>query len=158
MPFAIEAPQRTDVFMMIHLDWPLVVFFGYSGNIRESAFAAHVCRMVSGSSSTLPGASRACFRWQGLVHELTPLIDEVGYRCGGCGRVQTFMKVCGNCRFVRYCSEACQRRCWRAHRRSCHATRRVYDRSRRRNRPNYYGYMSGYEFHKWFHCLHATDA
>ena len=156
MPFAIEAPQRTYVFIMFHLlgcTPPFVHLLCYSGDIQDSDFAEHICRMASESPSTLPHSSGTCFSWRGFVHELTPLI-EVGYRCGGCGRVQTFMKVCGNCRFARYCSEACQRRCWRAHHRhSCRAIRRVHDRSRRRMRPNYYGYMSGYEFHKLFHCL-----
>jgi hypothetical protein len=41
--------------------------------------------------------------------------------CEGCGLQALKMKKCGGCRAVRYCSEACQRQHWRAHKVDCRA-------------------------------------
>ena len=43
-------------------------------------------------------------------------------QCSGCGKVLSEMKLCSRCRAVWYCSHACQRAHWPAHKRACKAT------------------------------------
>ena len=147
-----ETMEQTYCYIMLPLEWPGVHLLAYSGNIDPSDLAEHLMRIVEGHVSGLPGATGRCFSVVGI--ELTiQRVEEIGYACDCCGVIDPNMRVCGNCRFTRYCSRMCQRARWRDHRDTCSRIARVYTREhrrRRRQRLNYYGYVSAYTFHSWY--------
>lgn len=42
-------------------------------------------------------------------------LDQRGQRCGSCFKKFNSLKTCSRCRFVRYCSEECKSKDWKAH-------------------------------------------
>ena len=145
---------RNHVYIMIDVGPPYMQLLLYSGTIDPSDFARHVCTLVEGGMSTLPGATGRCFVWTGFRIILLRAAGTNGYTCDGCGVRLQRMRMCGNCRFARYCSRRCQRNCWYDHHRCvCPSICAAYDRTRRSNRRNYYGHISAYEFYKWYHVM-----
>ena len=148
----IDTPTQTTeqsyCYIMLPLDWPDVHLLADSGDIDPTELAQHLIRIAEGCPSRLLGASGRCFSsvaaWFGTQRH-----EEVGYACDGCGFINRRMRMCGHCRFTRYCSPMCQRACWREHREVCCGIARVYDRRRRRYRLNYYGYISAHTFDSW---------
>ena len=110
---AIRASSQTYAYIVIDVGWPKVQLLAYSGNISSSEFARALCVLVEGGPTTLPAAVGVCFSWSGLEHVLEEAMGTIGYTCEGCRAVSARMRVCGSCRFARYCSEACQHNCWR---------------------------------------------
>jgi hypothetical protein len=47
------------------------------------------------------------------------MLRPPGERCERCGRTDLKMKLCGQCRAARYCSEVCQRAAWKLHKPAC---------------------------------------
>ena len=150
-----ETLEQTYCYIMLPLEWPGVHLLAYSGNIDPSDLAAHVMRIVEGHASVLPGATGRCFSVVGIEFTLER-VEEIGYACDCCGGIDPNMQVCRNCRFTRYCSRRCQRARWREHRDTCCRIARVYDRRRRRQRLNYYGYVSASTFHSWYTMLRSS--
>ena len=148
----IDTPTQTTeqsyCYIMLPLEWPGVQLLAYSGNIVPSELAQHLIRIAEDRMSSLPGAPGRCFSVVGVQFG-TQRREEVGYACDCCGVINLRMRTCGNCCFTRYCSRRCQRARWREHREACCGIARVYDRRRRRQRLNYYGYISACTFHSW---------
>ena len=155
---AIALPERLarhHLYIMIDLGYPHMQMFLYSGDVDPSEFARHVSAIAAGAMSCLPGATGLCYTWCGFDSILEGTVGAIGYSCDGCGVRAQRMRQCDNCRFARYCSHRCQRRCWREHKASCPNICAAYDRVHRRSRGriNYYGSISAYEFHQWHHVL-----
>ena len=146
--------EQNYCYIMLPLEWPGVHLLAYSGNIDPSDLAEHLMRIVEGHLSVLPGATGRCFSVVGIEFTLER-VEEIGYACDCCGVIDPNMRVCANCRFTRYCSRDCQRARWREHRDTCPRIARVYDRRRRRQRLNYYGYVSASTFHSWYTMLRS---
>jgi len=76
-------------------------------------------------------------RWWPDRPELAALFDPDAVQepltlpcCAGCQKSGIKLRACSNCHAVRYCSTACQRAHWRAHKASCISPQDVYEANR----------------------------
>ena len=65
--------------------------------------------------------------------------------------------VCGNCKFMRYCSKKCQKKHWKTHKLECESVRAAF-RSHRKDRKSdhmvFYGFLNEVQYREWM-CLIA---
>ena len=82
--------------------------------IRDRAAARLEEKMMSQGELDTPEQIAARARTRGDRHA-----------CGACGKVEEKMMSCAGCRQVRYCSPACQKQAWKAHKVDCKKYQKV---------------------------------
>lgn len=82
--------------------------------IRDRAAARLEEKMMSKGELDTPEQIAARARTRGDRHA-----------CGACGKVEEKMMSCAGCRQVRYCSPACQKQAWKAHKLDCKKYQKV---------------------------------
>ena len=156
-----------------------VRLFLYCGTITDEDFAAHVCVLMRGELSTLPGALRAAASNMRL-EEADGLGIPLGMGCWNpaCSRIAPVVlpkahpdrwwselrrggrfNNCKECRFAHYCSRDCQKADWPRHRGICASVGRAYTVDRRRDTHEEqkvhtsFGFGTVYDFCLWAHLI-----
>lgn len=79
------------------------------GTREHSAEQQRVLNFIAGQNNMMDG----------VIRNKPGVLRPPGERCERCGRTDVKMKLCGQCRAARYCSEACQRAAWKLHKQTC---------------------------------------
>ena len=161
-------------------DWSLNVrHFFYCGFFTDEEFASHVCALMQGKLSNLPGAHRAAVGnmkleeaealgvpvgmgcWNPRCRRVAPVVLPKGHpeRSSSDRQGQTRFKSCKACRCAHYCSRECQTADWPRHKNNCTDVGRAFSVDRRReiheNQKVHtpFGFATTYDFCLWAHML-----
>ena len=156
-----------------------VRLFLYCGTFTDADFAAHVCVLMRGEPSSLPGALRAAAGnmrldeaeglgiplgmgcWNPACRRVAPVVLPRANprRSSSDRREQERFKNCQKCRAAHYCSRDCQKADWRRHRDICASVGRAYTVDRRRETHEEhkvhtsFGFGTVYDFCLWAHLI-----
>ena len=150
----------------------------WAGTFTDADFAYHVCRLMRGDASNLPGALRGN-GGNMTLEEAEALGVPVGFGCwnpvcrcvapvalpkalrpsdpSSARRRASKFKACANCLCARYCSRSCQHADGHRHKNTCEAVGSTFRADRRKETHHEdtvytaFGYGTEYEYCIWTH-------
>ena len=167
-------------------DWTVNVrLMVYCGTFSDEHFASHVCALMRGGVSNLPGAHRA-IACNMRLDEADALGLNLGMGCWNprCTRVAPIklpkairrtsndrlrgagemFKKCKRCECAHYCSRGCQRLDWARHKKCCEDIKLAYLVDRRRETHDEqkvhtsFGFGTSYDYCLWAHLVGRTQS
>ena len=152
----------------------------WAGTFTDADFVYHVCRLMRGDASNLPGALRGN-GGNMTLEEAEALGVPVGFGCwnpacrcvapvalpkalrpsnpSSARRRAGKFKACTSCLCARYCSPRCQQADWPRHKKTCEAVGSTFRADRRKETHHEhtvytaFGFGTEYDFCIWTHIL-----